>query len=602
MSCRPLVLALACALVAADARASLLWSGAALNGVAGVEGLARPNDMAVSPDGRFLYATGTGDDSILRFARDTATGALAYLDRVVGDTATPPGPVPDLDLPKAVAVSPDGAHLYVAGGSHGAGTSSVTWFDRDVASGALAYRGSIREDTGPGSYALDSPLDVLVSGDGENVYVTAFEARAVTVYARDPVTGDLGFLQVVEDDQGGVDGLEGIQRLAESPDGANLYVASASRPVTVPGPGGIAAFARAADGTLSFLEVEQQGAGGADGLGAPRDVAVSPDGAHVYVAAGGRLGGGAPVHAAVTRFDRLPDGRLDFAGTIPESAFGGGEPRGIAVAPDGESVYVVAYGVYSGVAEPATPGKLAVFAREAQTGALSLADRFDDASDGVEGLAGAFRVAVSPDGANLYVAAELDPASPPPGTSTGAIGLFAQAPPGPACDNGIDDDADGLLDYPADPQCSATTDPSEKPDCRNGVDDDGDVFSDHPADAQCTTASDPSERVDCTNGLDDDADGLADGADPGCSNPAAPDRESPQCDDGKDNDGDGKVDWDGGPGAAAVDPECAASPGRNRESSCGIGAELALLPWLLARLRRSGRASQTQSRGRRNSV
>jgi hypothetical protein len=51
----------------------------------------------------------------------------------------------------------------------------------------------------------------------------------------------------------------------------------------------------------------------------------------------------------------------------------------------------------------------------------------------------------------------------------------------------------------------------------------------------------------CANGLDDDGDGFVDfPADPGCKT-AASGLESPQCDDGADNDADGGVDWDGSP-------------------------------------------------------
>jgi hypothetical protein len=280
-------------------------------------------------------------------------------------------------------------------------------------------------------------------------------------------------------------------------------------------------------------------------------------------------GGAPPFAAAIARFDRTPDGRLAFAGAIPESAFGGGEPRGVAVGPDGARVYAIAYGRSVGTTAP-TPGKLAVFAREPLTGALSLVDRFDDGADGVVGLAGAFRVRVSPDGEDVYVASELQPSAI---ATPGAIGIFARAPEGPACDNGVDDDGDGLADFPADPQCG---------DAAGSID--------HPADLQCTRPGDASERIDCTNGLDDDGDGLADAADPGCANAASPDREDPQCDDGLDNDGDAKIDWDGGLGGATPDPQCVGSPGRNKESaSCGLGAELVLLLPLLAARRSSRR-------------
>jgi hypothetical protein len=76
--------------------------------------------------------------------------------------------------------------------------------------------------------------------------------------------------------------------------------------------------------------------------------------------------------------------------------------------------------------------------------------------------------------------------------------------------------------------------------CRNGLDDDADGRADHPADAGCASADDTSERSArlCDNGLDDDADGLvdwrADGSgDPQCSsltdNTEAPSPPPPAC-------------------------------------------------------------------------
>ena len=49
----------------------------------------------------------------------------------------------------------------------------------------------------------------------------------------------------------------------------------------------------------------------------------------------------------------------------------------------------------------------------------------------------------------------------------------------------------------------------------------------------------------CDDGVDNDADGFVDyPADPGCALPNAL-KEAPACDDGEDNDGDGHADWDG---------------------------------------------------------
>lgn len=92
----------------------------------------------------------------------------------------------------------------------------------------------------------------------------------------------------------------------------------------------------------------------------------------------------------------------------------------------------------------------------------------------------------------------------------------------------------------------------------------------------------------CSNGVDDDGDGLADyPADLGCRHPLYG-KENPQCDDGLDNDGDGGTDFDGGGSGALDPECNFAWRNREAEASdaCGLGAELALaLAALLARRR-----------------
>jgi arylsulfatase A-like enzyme len=60
----------------------------------------------------------------------------------------------------------------------------------------------------------------------------------------------------------------------------------------------------------------------------------------------------------------------------------------------------------------------------------------------------------------------------------------------------------------------------------------------------------------CSDGIDDDGDGLIDYPDdPGCRDPQWL-YENPKCDDGLDNDDDGNIDWDGGPGGGTPDAQC----------------------------------------------
>ncbi|RIL06278.1 MAG: hypothetical protein DCC71_07370 [Proteobacteria bacterium] len=118
------------------------------------------------------------------------------------------------------------------------------------------------------------------------------------------------------------------------------------------------------------------------------------------------------------------------------------------------------------------------------------------------------------------------------------------------CDNGVDDDDDGLVDAGEDPGCDGAADASES-----------------------------SALLVCDNGVDDDGDGSADADDPGCPFPQAT-LEDPQCDNGADDDGDGAADW--------LDPKC--QPDwpywEARPPVCGLGAELAVVVGALAAARR----------------
>src|SRR3990172_6213912 len=139
-------------------------------------------------------------------------------------------------------------------------------------------------------------------------------------------------------------------------------------------------------------------------------------------------------------------------------------------------------------------------------------------------------------------------------------------PPAPACSDGLDSDADGLIDFPADPGCvdGADTDetdaPPPAPACSDGLDSDADGLIDFPADPGCVDGADtdetdaPPPAPACSDGLDSDADGLIDfPADPGCVDGADTDETdapppAPACSDGLDSDADGMIDFPADPG------------------------------------------------------
>lgn len=156
------------------------------------------------------------------------------------------------------------------------------------------------------------------------------------------------------------------------------------------------------------------------------------------------------------------------------------------------------------------------------------------------------------------------------------------------CSDGLDNDGDGLTDFPADPGCDAPDDSTEPETCTNGLDDDGDGLVDFGADPGCVASTDNSEReatLVCDDGQDNDLDGDFDyPTDPGCASPSSS-TEGPACDDGRDNDYDGRVDWDGA-GLGAPDPQCTTPLLATEQKSCGLGAELVLVLGALGLLTR----------------
>ncbi len=121
----------------------------------------------------------------------------------------------------------------------------------------------------------------------------------------------------------------------------------------------------------------------------------------------------------------------------------------------------------------------------------------------------------------------------------------------PKCRDGIDNDNDGAIDFPADFSCSSSQDDDEtypKAECQDGLDNDADGKIDYPADPGCSSAQDNDERNPsgpaCDDGRDNDGDGKIDyPSDSGCTGPTDPDETNAVCSDGLDNDSDGKIDF-----------------------------------------------------------
>jgi DNA-binding beta-propeller fold protein YncE len=341
--------------------------------------------VAVSPDGRFVYAGGRDSAAVSGYARG-AGGLLRPLPRQMGRGASKAyGCVSGFQLTgspsagcavrenalvavSALAVSPDGRNVYAVSYGLAPGEDSIVALARDSRTGGLApLRGSggcfqsrPASKCTASAPGLEGARSVIVSPDGRFVYVAADTSSAVDVFQRNRFTG----------------------RLLLVPGSGGCVSSSSTRPSPAP------------RDVPCAVTVPQ--------LGGARSLALSPDGRQLYVAAFDP--------GALIALDRDPaTGRLAaMAGpplclqATPDEICAAGIPAlhgaaAVAVAPGGATVWVACEGGDSIVA----------LRRDAATGRLSL---LSSAPTAGAPLAAPDALIASGDGRQLYVASPFDDA------------------------------------------------------------------------------------------------------------------------------------------------------------------------------------------------
>ena len=351
----------------------------AAEGCALAIGLIGPNSVAVSPDGRNVYATSRGGSSLVTFHRNRVTGALRELPPSASGCISGIGfPLctagRGLKDPDVVVISPDGKNVYI-GAFAGSGVAS---FSRAAGSGALTQlagtEGCIAEG-GTEGCATGTQLGAIeglaISQDGSAVYTAAAASSAVTVLTRNGSTGALTQSACITNVQtsGCALGYEfaGVNALAVAPKGGDVYATSLT-----------------SNSLTTFRPTS--GVGLTQPPGPEREV----EGEKVPAAEG------TPSPNGCTVFLRSPGCAFGVAMQAPE---------GLALSPDGSNVYVTAL----------QTGAIDIFDRNLETGVVAQkpGPRGCVAPHQVHGctlgraLKGAGSIVVSPDGRNVYSTASL---------------------------------------------------------------------------------------------------------------------------------------------------------------------------------------------------
>jgi DNA-binding beta-propeller fold protein YncE len=349
------------------------------------------NDIALSPDGKFAYVSSGWSNGVAFFAREPDSGRLTQLGCVKEfprqDKCTQAA---GLLGPSGVAVSPDGANVYVTSRE----SDAVIVFARDAETGGMEETGCVSNSGSDGrcvdGTALTGASSVTVSADGATVYVTADEVGAVTWYARDAATGLLtpkGCL-VEEATTGGActssKSLGGAASATLTPDGGQLIVASP------------------AHSTLSIL-TRDPATGGLTPSAClqhrePRGDDVIPDEADEFDeeladeestddATAARV-------RARARAAQEDDEDALLPGCVPAKALG--SVHEVTVSGDGRAVFATGYDYFAAFSRDPLTGKLTQFA-------CAESYRTYKSCTQARGLSGASGIAASTDARNLYV-------------------------------------------------------------------------------------------------------------------------------------------------------------------------------------------------------
>jgi 6-phosphogluconolactonase (cycloisomerase 2 family) len=238
--------------------------------------------VTVSSNGRFIYVTSVIQNAIIGFERLTD-------DTLVYRGANSDSSNVDLIGARNLTTSPDGRNLYVTADPAGNSTNgNILVYNIDPLTGAIDHEQTFHEGDFIGNPpffiildGLGGAYDVVVSPDGEDVYVVATYDGTVMNFIRDPTTGRLTYNAGLEDGDPGVDGLDGVSGIDMTPDGKHVATTSFNDDAVAvyernPSNGRLAQIQVITPGLLFPFNPQLRGA---------RDVEISPDGTSVHAAA-----------------------------------------------------------------------------------------------------------------------------------------------------------------------------------------------------------------------------------------------------------------------------------------------------------------------------
>ncbi|MBN3174084.1 beta-propeller fold lactonase family protein [Pectobacterium brasiliense] len=186
------------------------------------EGVTGISQLQVSAEGNSVYALRADGNAIVWFSRD-ANGELIHKATIASDYDIDNG---NLNNIKGIALSDDGKNLYLINSY----SDQLAYFSRDTATGALTYVEALGGDMNNPPY-LWAPTSILSRGNLLFVTTAINDTSTVIVYQRDDSgkLTPLGHVRDFTDATGNTVQLSGLEQITVSADGRSIFVANAGQ-------------------------------------------------------------------------------------------------------------------------------------------------------------------------------------------------------------------------------------------------------------------------------------------------------------------------------------------------------------------------------------
>lgn len=189
---------------------------------AAAEGVNGISQLQVSAEGNSVYALRADGNAIVWFSRDE-NGELTHKATIASDYDIDNG---NLNNIKGIALSDDGKNLYLINSY----SDQLAYFSRDTATGALTYVEALGGDMNNPPY-LWAPTSILSRGNLLFVTTAINDTSTVIVYQRDDSgkLTPLGHVRDFTDAAGNTVALSGLEQITVSADGRSIFVANAGQ-------------------------------------------------------------------------------------------------------------------------------------------------------------------------------------------------------------------------------------------------------------------------------------------------------------------------------------------------------------------------------------